>query len=57
MSIYLHDIPLAEAQIRFQQAMDETGLWRMLGRETIPVDENALGRVLAEPVWHAATRH
>jgi putative molybdopterin biosynthesis protein len=51
MSIYLHDIPLLEAQARFQQALEEAGLWRVLGVESIPLDENALGRVLAEPVW------
>src|SRR5512143_3406544 len=51
MSVYLHDIPLPEAQRRFQQALEEAGLWQVLGTETIPLDENALGRVLAEPVW------
>ncbi|MBV6395801.1 MAG: hypothetical protein HFACDABA_01383 [Anaerolineales bacterium] len=51
MSIYLHDIPLPDAQKRFQQALEESGLWRVLGIETIPLDENALGRVTAEPIW------
>jgi putative molybdopterin biosynthesis protein len=51
MSIYLHDIPLATAQARLQQALEEAGLWRVLGVETIPLDEHALGRVLTEPVW------
>ena len=51
MSVYLHDIPLAQAQARFQQALEEAGLWRILGEETLPLDENLLGRVLAEPVW------
>jgi putative molybdopterin biosynthesis protein len=51
MSIYLHDIPLPQAQSRFQKALEEAGLWRVLGAETIPLDENALGRVIAEPVW------
>lgn len=51
MSVYLHDIPLSEAQKRFQQALEEAGLWGVLGVETIPLDENALGRVTAEPVW------
>lgn len=51
MSVYLHDIPLAQAQARFQQALEEAGLWRVLGAETIPLDENALDRVLAESVW------
>ena len=51
MSIYLHDIPLPQAQSRFQQALAEADLWRLLGVGTIPLDENALGRVTAEPIW------
>ena len=51
MSVYLHDIPLAQAQARFQQALAESDLWRVLGVETIPLDENCLGRVLSEPIW------
>src|SRR6266498_1331586 len=51
MSVYLHDIPLPEAQTRFQQALQDANLWRVLGSELIPLDENALGRVTAEPIW------
>ena len=51
MSVYLHDIPLPQAQARLKQALQEADLWRVLGVETIPLDENALGRVTAEPVW------
>lgn len=51
MSIYLHDIPLPEAKARLEAALKDANLWRVLGAETIPLDENALGRVLAEPVW------
>ena len=51
MSIYLHDIPLPEAQERFQQALEAAGEWGLLGVEEIGLDENATGRVLAEPVW------
>ncbi len=51
MSVYLHDIPLAQAQARLQQALQSADLWRILGPETIPLDENALGRVTAEPIW------
>ncbi len=51
MSLYLHDIPLDVAQARFQQALEESGLWKILGIEKISLDEHALGRVLAEPVW------
>ena len=51
MSVYLHDIPLPEAQARLKQALQDADLWRVLGMETIPLDENALGRVTAEPIW------
>jgi len=51
MSLYLHDIPLAQAKQAFQDALQQAGLGQILARETIPLDENALGRVLAEPVW------
>jgi putative molybdopterin biosynthesis protein len=51
MSVYLHDIPLSEAKARLEQALREEGLWRVLGSENTPLDENAIGRVLAEPVW------
>ena len=51
MSIYLHDIPLSQAQDRLRQALQDADLWRVLGVEEIPLDENALGRVTAEPIW------
>src|SRR5512147_2194743 len=51
MSVYLHDIPLAEAQLRLKQALEDANLWGVLGVETIPLDENALGRVTAESIW------
>jgi len=51
MSVYLHDIPLSQAQSRLESALRDADLWHVLGAETIPLDENALGRVLAEPVW------
>ncbi|MEN9561868.1 MAG: hypothetical protein RIR73_112 [Chloroflexota bacterium] len=51
MSVYLHDIPLSQAQERLRQAMQEADLWRVLGVEEIPLDENALGRVTTEPIW------
>jgi putative molybdopterin biosynthesis protein len=51
MTIYLHDIPLDQAQDYFRQALEEAGLWKLLGVEEIPLDENAVGRILAEPVW------
>ena len=51
MSVYLHDIPLSQAQSRLESALRDADLWRMLGVETIPLDENALGRTLAGPIW------
>jgi putative molybdopterin biosynthesis protein len=51
MSVYLHDIPLPEARLRLEAALRQAGLLGRLGSETIPLDENAVGRVLAEPVW------
>src|SRR5215216_4531477 len=51
MSIYLHDIPLPQAQARFQQAIHDADLWRVLGTELIPLEENSLGRVTAGPIW------
>ena len=51
MSIYLHDIPLSQAQARLREALQDANLWRVLGAESIPLDENALGRVTAEPIW------
>ena len=50
MSVYLHDIPLGEARARFELALREAHLWGVLGQETIPLDEQALGRVLAQAV-------
>jgi putative molybdopterin biosynthesis protein len=51
MSVYLHDIPLPAAQDHFQHALEQAGRWRLLGIEEIALDENALGRILAESVW------
>jgi len=51
MSIYLHDIPLSQAQSRLREALQDADLWRVLGTENIPLNENALGRVTAEPIW------
>jgi putative molybdopterin biosynthesis protein len=51
MSVYLHDIPLSEAQSRIKSALQKAGSWKILGEEEISLDENAIGRVLVEPVW------
>ena len=51
MSVYLHDIPLPQAQARLREALQNSDLWRVLGTETIALDEEAVGRVIAEPIW------
>jgi molybdopterin molybdotransferase/putative molybdopterin biosynthesis protein len=48
--VYLHDIPLEEAQARLQGMLEAAGLAGMLGAEDVAL-EDALGRVTAEPVW------
>ena len=50
-SVYLHDIPLPQAKERLQAALQAAGRWGVLGTERIPLDENAVGRVLTEPIW------
>lgn len=49
--MYLHDIPLPEAQKRLNDILSEANLGGVLGVEEITLDEKALGRVLAESVW------
>ena len=49
-SVYLHDIPLEEAQARLRAALEAAGLWSTLAAEDAPL-ESALGRVTIEPVW------
>lgn len=49
--VYLHDIPLPQALDHFTAALEAAGLQGMLGSETVPLDEEAVGRVLAEPIW------
>ncbi|HIE58154.1 MAG TPA: molybdopterin biosynthesis protein [Anaerolineales bacterium] len=51
MAVYLHDIPLNEAKARLQKAIEDANRWQILGVEDIPLDEHALGRTLAEPIW------
>ena len=50
-TVYLHDIPLPEAQARLELALQEAGIGGVLSTEEIVLDESALGRVLSEPVW------
>jgi putative molybdopterin biosynthesis protein len=51
MAVYLHDIPLPQAQATFWEALQTAGLAGVLEREDLPLDEKAVGRVLAEAVW------
>jgi putative molybdopterin biosynthesis protein len=51
ISVYLQDIPLTLALERFNKALADAGLAGILETETIPLDERAVGRVLAQPVW------
>jgi putative molybdopterin biosynthesis protein len=50
MSLYLHDIPLCEAIKILEEALINANLWKVLDTECIPLDEKALGRVLAIPL-------
>jgi putative molybdopterin biosynthesis protein len=49
--VYLKDIPRPEAQERLRSALLAVDLWGVLGTEEIPLDENAIGRVTAAPIW------
>ena len=51
MAIYLHDIPLPQAKAQLDNALNAIGRGGVLGIDEIPLDEHALGRVLAEPIW------
>ncbi|HSH03463.1 MAG TPA: molybdopterin biosynthesis protein [Anaerolineae bacterium] len=50
-NIYLHDIPLTQAQARFTQALTAANLNTPLPSETIPLNEHALGRTTARAIW------
>jgi putative molybdopterin biosynthesis protein len=49
--IYLEDIPLEEAQTRFEDAIQEAGMGGILGTERMSMSDLLLDRVLAETVW------
>ena len=51
MSIYLHDIPLDEARAALWTSLTAVGRDDLLGTDMLPLDEQLLGRVLAQPVW------
>jgi putative molybdopterin biosynthesis protein len=62
MGVYLRDIPLKKAIESFETGLKQAGLFQILGEEEIPLDENAVGRVLARaatakissPHYHSA---
>lgn len=49
--IYLDDIPLEEARNRLHEKIQASGLWRILGVDRLTLDENLVGRILAETLW------
>ncbi len=51
MSIYLRDIPLPDAKSILDKALQANGRAGVLGIQEIPLDEYALARTLAQPVW------
>lgn len=51
MPTYLNDIPLPEAWDRLHALLKRIGMDRLLGKESIPINEFAVGRVLADPVF------
>ena len=55
MSVYLHDIPLAEAQAALREALLQANLHGLLASETLPLTASLIGRTLAAPVWAVAS--
>jgi putative molybdopterin biosynthesis protein len=51
MTIYLHDIPLPQAKLLLDEALQANDRVGVLGIEDIPLNELALGRALAKPIW------
>jgi putative molybdopterin biosynthesis protein len=51
MTIYLNDIPLSEAWDRFNKILQTAGLATVFSSEIISLDEQAVGRVVAKPIW------
>jgi putative molybdopterin biosynthesis protein len=51
MSLYLHDIPLSQAQEAFASALQAAGLAGVLASEELPLTEALVGRVLSDAVW------
>jgi len=51
MSHYLHDIPLVQAQKIIKNELTKAGITHFTDFEIIPLNENGVGRKLAESVW------
>ena len=51
MTVYLSDIPISKAWERFNQVLSDAGLSAIFPLEAIPLDEHAVGRVVAKPIW------
>lgn len=51
MSVYLKDIPLENARQRLMSSLEEHQLIGICGQEEIPLNEFAVGRILADGVW------
>jgi putative molybdopterin biosynthesis protein len=51
MTVYLNDIPLTEAWKRFDKVLKSAGLSAVFPLDTIQLDEHAVGRVVAKPIW------
>jgi putative molybdopterin biosynthesis protein len=49
--LFLHDIPLNQAIEVFHNALNEIRKLSVLSTDEIPLDENAVGRVLSEPLF------
>lgn len=51
MGHYLHDIPLDEARRIIERELNQTGISKFCSTEKIALDENAIGRKLAQTIW------
>jgi putative molybdopterin biosynthesis protein len=51
MTVYLHDIPFDQAFKLLLERIEQAGWGTPPAIESIQVDENAVGRTLAEPAW------
>jgi putative molybdopterin biosynthesis protein len=49
--VYLHDIPLDTAWKTLIDALEKNHQWQITGEEEISLDENAIDRILVEPLW------